>query len=497
MSDFRDHPLVFEINTWAWLSDLSREAGHTVTLGNVPQAELERLAGYGFDALWLMGVWQRSPASRRIAREHGGLQAEYRRTLADYAPEDVVGSPYAIYRYRVDPALGGDEQLAALRGRMRELGLGLILDFVPNHVAIDHAWVAEHPERLVQGQPIDLCHTPPRYFGVQARVFAHGRDPYFPGWTDTAQLDYRRPDTRRAMADALLAVADRCDGVRCDMAMLVTRSVFLRTWDGEFDPPGAEFWPKAIAEVKSAHPGFLLLAEVYWDMEYELQQMGFDYTYDKRLYDRLLGDDPGLVREHLQLAGLEYQSHQVRFVENHDEQRALAAFGPQRSQAVAALTLTLPGLRLVHEGQMEGRRLKLPVQLGRRPIEPPEPGMEPFYRRLLAVLRHPVFHQGQWRFLPAREAWAGNGSYASFMAHCWTLDEQVRLIVANLGPCQSQGFVPLVWPDLAGQTWQLTDILSGVQYTRDGDDLLARGLYLDMPGYGYHLFRLHVQEHNE
>ena len=145
---------------------------------------------------------------------------------------------------------------------------------------------------------------------------------------------------------------------------------------------------------------------------------------------------------------------------------------------------------------MEGRRLKLPVQMGRRPIEPPEPDMEPFYRRLLAALRHPVFHQGRWQFLPAREAWAGNGSYASLMAHCWTLDEQARLIVANLGPGQSQGFVPLLWPDLAGQTWQLTDILSGVQYTRDGDDLLARGLYLDMPGHGYHLFRLHVQEHN-
>lgn len=491
------YPLVYEINTWAWLGDLGQEAGHRVTLGNVPQAELERLADYGFHALWLMGVWQRSPASRKIAREHPGLQAEYHRALPDYAPEDVVGSPYAIDRYRVDPALGDDEQLASLRVRLQELGLCLILDFVPNHLAVDHTWVSEHPERLVQGSPADLGQTPPNYFSANARVFAHGRDPYFPGWTDTVQLDYRCPGTRQAMSDALLAIAKRCDGVRCDMAMLVTRDVFLRTWGGEFDPPGAEFWPAAIAEVKAAHPGFLMLAEVYWDLEYELQQMGFDHTYDKRLYDRLLGGNPSLVHEHLQLASLDYQRHLVRFVENHDEQRAVAAFGPQRSQAVATVALTLPGLRLVHEGQMEGRRLKLPVQLGRRPSEPPDPGINLFYRQLLAAMGHPVFHRGQWQSLQPRQAWSGAYSYVNIVAHSWALAGEKRLVVANLAPDRSQCFVPLDWSDLAAQTWQLTDLLSGARYTRDGDDLLARGLYLDLPGHGYHLFQLHAGEDGE
>jgi hypothetical protein len=200
------------------------------------------------------------------------------------------------------------------------------------------------------------------------------------------------------------------------------------------------------------------------------------------------------VREHLQLASLDYQRHLARFVENHDERRALEAFGPERSQAVATLALTLPGLRLVHEGQLEGRRLKLPVQLGRRPVEPPEPGIEPFYRRLLAALSHPVFRQGQWQFLPTYAVWSGNDSYVNIVAHGWVLGGEQRLVVVNLSSSQSQCFVPLDWPNLAGRTWRLMDLLSGVEYDRDGSDLLACGLYLDMPGYGHHLFQFHPQE---
>ncbi|UCC64788.1 MAG: alpha-amylase [Anaerolineae bacterium] len=489
MDNWPTYPVIYEINTWAWLSDLGREAERPVTLGNVPQAELERLAGYGFDGLWLMGVWRRSQRGRQIAREHPGLQAENRGALPDYAPEDVVGSPYAVAGYQVDPAMGGDEELAALRHRLRSLDLRLILDFVPNHLAADHGWLAQHPERLLQGSATDLVQEPGNYFEGQGRVFAHGRDPHFDGWTDTVQLDYRRPDTRRAMSDALLAIAERCDGVRCDMAMLVTRDVFLRTWGGHFDPCRAEFWPAAITDVRASQPDFLVLAEVYWDMEWELQQQGFDYTCDKRLYDRLLSGDATSVWLHLQ-ADLAYQRRLARFIENHDERRALAAFGPQRSRAVATLALTLPGLRLLHEGQLEGRRLKLPVQLGRRQSEPPEPGLEPFYRRLLAALRHPVFHDGDWRLLEPQAQLAGNASDCSIVAQRWVLGEEVRLAAVNLSPGPAQCFLRLDLSPLAGQPWQLQDLLSDVHYVRDGDELLARGFHMELPGYGYRFFRL-------
>jgi hypothetical protein len=325
MNSWPKYPTVYEINAWVWLNDLSRAYGRALTLGDVPQTELERLAEFRFDALWLMGVWERSPGARQISRTNPGLLEEYRHILPDYTEEDVVGSPYAIRGYRVDAALGGDEGLAEFRARMLRSGLRLVLDFVPNHMAIDHGWVTEHPERLVEGDAERLEREPRNYFRVGdaagARVFAHGRDPYFEGWPDTVQLDFRRAETRDAMTEALLSVAARCDGARCDMAMLVTREIFLRTWGGEFDAPSAEFWPEAIHTVKSAHPDFLLMAEVYWEMEYRLQQQGFDFAYDKRLYDRLLTDDATGVRAHLR-ADLSYQSRLARFTENHDERRA-------------------------------------------------------------------------------------------------------------------------------------------------------------------------------
>ena len=493
MDSWPKYPTVYEINAWVWLNDLSRAYGRTLTLGEVPRPELERLAGYPFDALWLMGVWERSPGARRISRTHPVLLEEYRRVLPDYTEADVVGSPYAISGYRVDPALGGDEGLAELRARLREWGLRLVLDFVPNHMAIDHPWVSGRPELLVRGDAESLAREPRNYFragaGAAASVFAHGRDPYFEGWPDTVQLDYRRAETRDAMAEALLSVAAKCDGARCDMAMLVTRDVFLRTWGGEFDAAGAEFWPEAVARLRAEHPGFLLMAEVYWDMEYALQQQGFDFAYDKRLYDRLLGDEAEGVRAHLR-ADLGYQSRLVRFVENHDERRAQEAFGPARAPAAAALTLTLPGLRLLHEGQLEGRRAKLSVHLGRRPQEPADAGVAGLYRRLLAALSRAVFHDGEWAQLEPREAWPGNDSRRHFVASRWTLGEDLRLFAANLSPGPAQCFLPLGLPALSGRPWLLKDLLSEAEYLRDGDDLLSHGLYLDVPAYGHHLFEI-------
>ncbi|MDT5157272.1 MAG: hypothetical protein QOH51_1629 [Acidobacteriota bacterium] len=496
MNSWPKYPTVYEINAWVWLNDLSRAYGRALTLGDVPQTELERLAEFRFDALWLMGVWERSPGARQISRTNPGLLEEYRHILPDYTEEDVVGSPYAIRGYRVDAALGGDEGLAEFRARMLRSGLRLVLDFVPNHMAIDHGWVTEHPERLVEGDAERLEREPRNYFrvgdAVGARVFAHGRDPYFEGWPDTVQLDFRRAETRDAMTEALLSVAARCDGARCDMAMLVTREIFLRTWGGEFDAPSAEFWPEAIHTVKSAHPDFLLMAEVYWEMEYRLQQQGFDFAYDKRLYDRLLTDDATGVRAHLR-ADLSYQSRLARFTENHDERRAQEAFGPARAPAAATLTLTLPGLRLLHEGQLEGWRTKLSVHLGRRPQEPTDESVEALYRRLLASLSQTIFHDGDWQQVEPREAWHGNPSHEHFVASRWTLGEDMRLSVVNLSAERAQCYLPLELPALAGRTWLLKDLLGEAVYLRDGDGLLSPGLYLDVPAYGQHLFEITPQ----
>ena len=406
----RQHPAVYSLNTAVWLGELG------VTLGDVPQSELEAISRLGFDAVWLIGVWERSPSAREVAL----------RLMPDARPEDVTGSPYAIRSYTVDARFGGDAGLQSLRRRLAALGIGLILDFVPNHLACDHPWLDTHPERFVPGSASD------------GTFFAHGKDPYFPAWPDVAQLDFRRADVRQAISDDLLAVAGKCDGVRCDMAMLILRDVFRRTWGGDFDDPGAELWPDAIARVKREHPDFVFLAEVYWGLEWDLQQMGFDFTYDKRLYDRLLGGDASGIRDHLR-ASFDFQRKLARFVENHDEHRAAEAFAPpERARAAATIALTLPGLRLVHHGQIEGRRIRMPIALGARQPEAPDAETERFYTGLLGTLQH----DGQWRMIEPQQAWPGNESHRDFIAFAWSRGEELQLTAVNFSDHQAQCYLP-------------------------------------------------------
>ncbi len=156
---------------------------------------------------------------------------------------------------------------------------------------------------------------------IDGVVFAKGRDPYIEPWQDVLQLNAFSPALREAAADTVTAIGDQCDGVRCDMAMLMTNEVFARTWGERASPaPEADFWPTLIARSRQAHADLLFMAEVYRDMEWTLQQQGFDLCYDKRLYDRLVHDEPDSVRGHLQADGA-YQQRLIRFIENHDEPR--------------------------------------------------------------------------------------------------------------------------------------------------------------------------------
>ena len=215
-------PLLYEVNAWVWLHGWQRRLGRPLTLGELPEVAIAELVGTGADAVWLMGVWERSPAGRQQALHHPDLQHEYQRALPDVSAADVVGSPYAIHRYEVAPELGGEPALRALRARLAEHGVGLILDLVPNHVAIDHPWLTTHPEALVRGSETLLHKRPDLFFRhPTGQIFAHGRDPYFPPWTDTAQLDAQSPTYRLLLTRTLRYLSELCDGVRCDMAMLL------------------------------------------------------------------------------------------------------------------------------------------------------------------------------------------------------------------------------------------------------------------------------------
>jgi glycosidase len=484
------YPSLLQINTRVWLTELSDGLGRRATLDDVPDAELDRLAATGFDWIWLLSVWQTGAAGRQVSCKNLEWRREFQETLPDLCEEDIAGSGFAITGYTVHTQLGGDEALARLRERLRQRGLRLLLDFVPNHTGLDHPWVETHPEYYVEGTELDLARAPGNYTWVKRkqgdRLLAYGRDPYFPGWPDALQLNYGKPATHEAMIGELLKIAGQCDGVRCDMAMLVLPEVFERTW-GITAPP---FWPEATRRVRAEASHFCFMAEVYWDLEWTLQQQGFDYTYDKRLYDRLRDLHARPVREHF-CAGLDYQDRLARFLENHDEPRAAAVFALEIQRAAAVITFLSPGLRFFQRGQFQGFRKRISPHLGRGPDELVDPDVESFYERLLGVLRQPTVRAGHWQLLECVPAWEGNGTWDCFVAFAWQGPENERLIVAvNYAPNPSQCYLRLPFGELSGGSWRLVDQLGDATYDRVGDDLASRGLYLDMAPWQAHAFSL-------
>ena len=491
------HPRLYEIDTRSWLSRLSARHGRRIRLGDVPSEEIKAIVELGFDLVWLMGVWKTGAAGRRIWRASPWLRESRARLLPDGSDRDVAGSPFAVAAYEVSDELGGEEGLATLRRRLADAGLGLILDFVPNHTAMDHPWVQRFPQWYVLGDKDLRVACPTDYFRSARRHWvAHGRDPNFPAWPDTAQLDYRNPDVHRAMIRVLRDVATRCDGVRCDMAMLVLGDVVRSTWGGRSSEPiggqapVGEFWWHAIHAVREAYPRFLFIAEAYWGLEWRLQQLGFDYTYDKTLLDRLTAGDGPAVAAHLR-AEEEYQRRSVRFLENHDEPRASGVFGPERHRAAAVLAATVPGMLMIHEGELDGARLRAPVQFGRRPAEPVDEELRTFYRDLLRVTGTDPFRRGTANRIEPLAASPDDRSHEWIVARLWVGPRRSRrLAVVNLAPWPAQAVLPLAVNDIACDSLVFDDLFGPTRLVADSSEVSSRGFRIDLPPYGYHLFRI-------
>jgi hypothetical protein len=491
MKAWSKHPVIYEINTWVWLRELGLKYGQPVDLAAVPEQEWDAIAAHGFDAVWFMGVWERSPAGIDIAQRNTGLLEDFKRALPDVTAEDNVGSPYCVRRYVVDQHLGGPKGLAAARNALAQRGMRLLLDFVPNHVAPDHPWVVDHPDYFIQGSAEEAGKDPASFQRVGETVFACGRDPYFPAWPDVLQLNALQHSLRHAVIETLTDIAGQCDGVRCDMAMLLLNRIFEHTWGSRAGKrPALEYWEEVIFVLKKTYPDFLFLAEAYWDLEWDLQQLGFDYCYDKRLYDRMEHDPAESVRQHL-CAEPAYQEKLVRFIENHDEPRAAAAFPSGKGRAAAVAVLTLTGAKLLHEGQFEGRTVRLPVFLGRRPEERVDHDLAVFYGRLLEETAREPFKNGAWR-LCERGGWPDNHSFLNVLAWCWVKDDERCLIVINYGETAAQARVRVTWDELRGKQWRLSDRLSGESYDRSGDEMRDAGLYVDLKPWQCHLFAVHA-----
>jgi glycosidase len=468
------NPALYQVDVRDWLYRTTARIGRPATLDDISDAELDRLAAVGFDCIWTLGIWQTCEAGLGVSRSTEIWQQSFFEAIPDLQQQDIAGSAFAICGYQVHKDYGGAEALARLRQRLLTRGMRLMLDFVPNHTAIDHPWARNHPEYYV---PASESEPDARnYIRVDTdrgpMMLAHGRDPNFPGWPDTLQLNYGNPDVQRAMIAELQHIATMCDGVRCDMAMLELPDVFRRTWNIEIE----DFWTRAIAAAKTVSKDFVLMAEVYWDLEWRLQQLGFDYTYDKELYDRLRHGDAASVRGHL-TAALDYQRKSVRFLENHDEPRAAQVFDREKHKAAAMITYFVPGMRFFHDGQLEGFQYKPSPHLRRRSVETPDDDLKKFYDGLLQLLRDEIY-QSEWTLLDVESS----GDTPPLICFAWQdMQGTLSIIAVNYSQQPASGKAKL--PPVALPIELLTIQSSSAEavYAAPVETYLP----LDLPPWGY------------
>ncbi|PYY11841.1 MAG: alpha-amylase [Acidobacteria bacterium] len=485
----RLHPQLYEISTLPWLLRLGKQLGRSIGISDVPHTEWERLRALGFDLVYLMGVWKRSPEGRRLSRSQISLFKRYDECLPGWTLNDVPGSPFSIQAYEPDPSIGTWDDFDALHRRLHELGMRLILDVIPNHTGPDHHWITEHPEYYIRGTLAQYRVNPGDFFIAEnssggAEVIAYGRDPNFAPWTDTAQLNYFNPGLRAAMVEQIRRINEICDGARCDMAMLILNDHFHQTWEsvlGSTPTPREEFWEEATR----LFPNFIWIAEAYSDSEWALQQLGFNFTYDKRLYDRLRD---GFVRDvylHLK-ADLEFQRRSVRFLENHDEARAASVFGKSRLPAVAVLASTVPGMHFFNDGQFEGFQKQLVVQLSHAQEESADPEIQRIYEKVLTITDSPEFHNGVWKLLEVKDT--GERTNSDLIAYRWSDSSGQKLVVVNLGASNSTGRIYFDDNVLSGAGLRFDDLLNDRSYERPTADLKRWGLFIKLAGFGAHIF---------
>jgi glycosidase len=397
-ADWMSNVVLLAKSTYVWLDQLSRRHGrHIATLAQVPDEELDRLARWGFSGLWLIGLWERSAASRKIKQFAGN--------------PDAVASAYSLHDYTIAAELGGEEAYRDLRERAWQRGIRLASDMVPNHMGIDSRWVIEHPHWFLQSDrpPYpgyrytggDLCDHPDVEIRVEegywtrtdaavvferrdsqsgeTRYIYHGNDGTSMPWNDTAQLDFTNPEVREAVIQTILHVARMFPIIRFDAAMTLAKKHYQRLW---FPAPGdagaipsraeygmsrerfneivpQEFWREVVDRVAAEVPDTLLLAEAFWLMEgYFVRTLGMHRVYNSAFMNMLKMEENQKYRQTIKNV-LEFSpavlQRFVNFMNNPDERTAVEQFGKgDKYYGVAVLLCTMPGLPMFGHGQVEG-----------------------------------------------------------------------------------------------------------------------------------------------
>jgi len=496
----RSNPHLLEINTRLWLKEMREKYSATqMTISSVPDDEWLNLKHLGFDIIWLVGVWKPGELSKKIALKDSPLIEECRKFGLD-PNKTITASPYSIFEYKLNPEFGFDWELKGLKEKLNSFGLKLFLDFVSNHTAIDNIFIDECIDCFIHGSEEDYKKNPelfyPRDFNGKKIYVAYGKDPHFPPWKDTAQLNYFNEKSRQKMKETLLNISELCDGVRCDMVMLTLNDVHESTWGwllskNGFRKPETEFWHEAISAVKEINPEFIFLAEVYWGLEWKLQQLGFDYTYDKVIYDRLKSMGADEIRGHLRAEKL-YQKKSVRFIDNHDEIPSISSFGKQKAMAAAIIISTIRGMRFYNDMQLKGIKHKIPLQFldfdiqNNRNIE-----VEKFYQKILKITDHPAFHGGEWNLIDTLPVNANDRTNRNIIAFNWIQRRTMKIVIVNYSTEESSAILN-VKLNPKNEVVTIFEEISDRFFSFKSEDL-ANGFKIEkIPPYGFFIFDIEL-----
>eukprot|EP00184_Porphyridium_aerugineum_P000794 CAMPEP_0184699102 /NCGR_PEP_ID=MMETSP0313-20130426/5486_1 /TAXON_ID=2792 /ORGANISM="Porphyridium aerugineum, Strain SAG 1380-2" /LENGTH=519 /DNA_ID=CAMNT_0027158137 /DNA_START=105 /DNA_END=1664 /DNA_ORIENTATION=+ len=504
---------LYEVSSRAWLYELRQKYGQDKikTIADIPDAELELLRDMQIHMLWLQGVWKLGNIGLELDKKEPSRIQAYHNALdhfgegeekdEPFSMDDVIGSPYAIVEYVVSEELGGNEAMMEFRKKCLNCGMKLMLDFVPNHMAVDCVWADDPAKKdffIQKPKDKNVPHNPAEFM---ADGRAHGKDPYCGAWPDTAQLNYFNPEFRKAQVENLIQVAALCDGMRVDMAMLLINRIHEQTWGNElrasgWKAPPTEFWVDAIKEVRQHYPSTIFMAEVYWGLDSELVGYGFDLAYDKHLYDHLISGHMDNLRGYLTGHSENFYRHSAHFVENHDEPRAVTHFcGAMRANAAAAISFLLPGCRLIFHGQWDACVKRLDVHLRRNSKYKVDEGTKNYYTKLLQIVAQPAFVEPDsvMKFVHP-EPYDGNSDNDPWRCVSWSMIYNTNryFVVVNYTDADSAARFKLPQVDQAetkdGQV-SVFEMMSGKEYKRSHEELKSRGLHVVLRPWGIQVFR--------
>jgi len=537
-SDWMPKVVMMAKNSFVWLNQLSKEYGRKIErLDQIPDETLDQLASWGFTGLWLIGLWERSDASRQIKQMCGN--------------PDAVSSAYSLARYQIAERLGGDLSYNNLSQRCAARGIRLASDMVPNHMGIDSNWVYDHPDWFIQSDQspfpaytfngADLSTRPGTSINLEdhyytrsdaavvfkhydhasgrTRYIYHGNDGTSMPWNDTAQLDYLNPEVREAVIQTILSVARKFPIIRFDAAMTLTKKHFQRLW---FPQPGSggdipsraehamtreafdaampeEFWREVVQRVADEVPDTLLLAEAFWLMEgYFVRTLGMHRVYNSAFMNMLRNEENEKYRQLIKntlVYDPEILKRYVNFMNNPDEKTAVEQYGKgDKYFGICALLSTMPGLPMFGHGQIEGYSEKYGMEYY-RPYWDESPDQD-LIRHHQAVI-FPLLHKRKVfanvnRFRLFDFHLAGGAVNENVFAYTNHQDGQSALVVYHNKYAETSGWIHLSAPFLVKQGseghLETQNLAEALELNGSYSDLV---LFQDQISKRYYLRRLH------